>query len=397
MTTSIESGRAAGGAQGVVLLLASVMPIMAIISLVPVLPLLMREFGGVPGSQFLVPMALTIPALCVAVFSPVAGWLSDKIGRKPLLVGALLLYAAFGILPWFLDNLFQIIGARVALGLTEAVIMTVATTLIGDYFEGERREKWIAIQVAVTSVSAIVLIAIGGALGEILGSRGPFLLYLLAIPVALIALAVLFEPQPAAEGNEGSGAQFPYRVVLPLVAITLGVGIVFYTVIVQLGEILGLSGPVSPGTIGLIGAVANLCVGAGTGIFNRLKANAGPRLLALGLGLAAIGYIGAGLSGSLVTIAIFACLACMGSGILLPNMLTWTMRRLPPEMRGRGTGMWTGAFFFGQFFAPLVTAAVVGLVSGLGNALLVYAAAITVGLILTVVTFLRTQETGGAA
>ena len=60
---------------GVVILAASVMPIMAIISLVPVLPLLEREFASVPGSAFLVPMALTIPALCVALFSPLAGWL----------------------------------------------------------------------------------------------------------------------------------------------------------------------------------------------------------------------------------------------------------------------------------------------------------------------------------
>lgn len=395
MTTSAQSDRKAGSAQGIVLLLASVMPIMAIISLVPVLPLLMREFSDVEGSEFLVPIALTIPALCVAVFSPVAGWLSDKTGRKSLLVGALILYAAFGIVPWFLDDLFQIIAARVALGLTEAVIMTVATTLIGDYFEGERREKWIAIQVAVTSVSAIVLIAIGGLLGEALGSRGPFLLYLLAIPVALIALAVLFEPQGNGASKGAVPAAFPYGLILPLVAITIGVGIVFYTVIVQLGEILGLSGPISPATIGIIGAVANLCVGAGTGIFNRFKAVAGPRLLALGLFIAAMGYVGAGLSGSLVTIAIFACLACIGSGIMLPNMLTWTMRRLPTEMRGRGTGMWTGAFFLGQFVAPLVTAAVVGAVSGLANALLVYAAAITVGLIITLATLPKAKKAKG--
>ncbi|MEL0212628.1 MAG: MFS transporter, partial [Novosphingobium sp.] len=101
------TGQTAGIAQGLVILAASVMPIMAIISLVPVLPLLMHEFAPVAGSEFLVPMALTIPALCVAVFSPVAGWLSDKFGRKRLLIASLVLYAAFGIIPWFLTDLFQ--------------------------------------------------------------------------------------------------------------------------------------------------------------------------------------------------------------------------------------------------------------------------------------------------
>ncbi|RYY42149.1 MAG: MFS transporter, partial [Sphingomonadales bacterium] len=192
---------------GVILMLTAVMPTMAIIALVPVLPLLLREFADVPGAAVLVPMALTIPALCVALFSPLAGWLSDKVGRKRLLIAALVGYAGFGLLPLMLEDLRMILAARVALGVTEAIIMTVATALVGDYFTGERREKWVSIQIATASVSAIVLIAAGGALGEALGSRGPFWLYLLALPVAIAAAMILFEPAktvataPAAAGK----------------------------------------------------------------------------------------------------------------------------------------------------------------------------------------------------
>lgn len=84
---------------GLILMLAAVMPTMAIIALVPVLPLLLREFADVPGAAVLVPMALTVPALCVALFSPLAGWLSDRLGRKRLLIGALVGYAGFGRSP----------------------------------------------------------------------------------------------------------------------------------------------------------------------------------------------------------------------------------------------------------------------------------------------------------
>lgn len=374
---------AAGARQGIVILASSVMPIMAITSLIPVLPMLMREFGGEAGSEFLVPMALTIPALCVALFSPLAGWLSDKVRRKNLLVAALVLYAAFGIIPWFLDSLLQIVASRVALGLCEAAIMTVATALIGDYFDGARRERWIALQVAVGSIAAIALIAIGGALGEFLGSRGPFLLYLLALPVALAAVTILFEPAVHRHANAAKGA-FPYARVLPLVLVTLGVGVVFYTMIVQLGPVLELSGAVSPGVIGLVGAATNLGVGFGTLVFERLKAHTGPALLALGLAICAIGYAGAGLATGLAAIAAFAVVACIGSGILLPNMLTWTMRRLPPEMRGRGTGMWTGAFFLGQFLAPLVVTAMMAFAASLPNALLIYSVLVALGMIATV-------------
>ncbi len=368
--------QSAGTRQGVILLLASMMPIMAIISLVPVLPLLFKEFAGVSGSAFLVPMALTIPALCVALFSPLAGWLSDKLGRKHLLVGALVLYAGFGIIPWFLTDLFQIIGARIALGITEAVIMTVATVLIGDYFEGARREKWIALQVGFGSIAAIILIAVGGGLGELLGSRGPFLLYLLALPIALAAAIILFEPTIKSTIGNGIKAKFPFKAVMPLILTTIGVGIIFYSIVVQLGPVLGLSGEVSPATIGLIGALTNIAVAVGSVLFNKFKQNVGPRLLIVGLVLAAIGYAGISMSTTLVLLATFAILACIGSGMLLPNMLTWTMNSLPPEMRGRGMGMWTGAFFLGQFAAPIVTASIVPITGGFAETFLAYAVVI---------------------
>ena len=361
---------------GVMVMVASVMPVMAIIALVPVLPLLLKEFAAIPGHEVLVPVVLTVPALCVALFSPLAGWLADRMGRKTLLVAALLAYACFGILPWFLTDLFQILGARIALGLVEAIIMTVSTVLIGDYFEGERREKWISAQVAAASVSAIVLIAISGALAEMLGSRGPFLLYLLALPAALAAALILFEPTVTQSQAPRAGGRFPLAAVMPLALTTVFVGIAFYVVIVQLGPILQISGDVPPIAIGLIGAGCNIAVALGALLFHRSGREAGAGLLAFGLALSALGYAGAGIAGSLVPIAVCLGIASVGSGIMLPNMLTWTMRSLPPESRGRGTGLWTGAFFLGQFLAPVVAAAVTGLSGALATTLLVLAAAL---------------------
>jgi len=388
------SARSAGKPQGFILLATAVLPIMAIVSLIPVLPLLLGEFADVPSSDFLVPIALTIPALCVALFSPLAGWLSDRVGRKHLMVGALVLYAVFGILPWFLDNLFQIIAARFALGVVEAVIMTLATVLIGDYFAGERRERWIAAQIAVGSVAAIILIAIGGLLGELLGSRGPFLLYLLALPIALVAAIGLFEPEATASDAEDKAGAFPFRIVLPLSLVTFGIGIVFYTVTVQLGPILETSGPVSPAQIGLIGALCNLAVAAGSFAFHRGRQNAGPTLLAIGLAVAGLGYAGVALVPSLFVLAAGAILVCFGSGLMLPNMLAWTMRSLPAPMRGRGMGLWTGSFFLAQFLAPLVLAAFTGLAGSLSLALIVYALAAAAG---ALAAFIKTRSGQRAA
>ncbi len=357
---------------GIILILAAVMPAMAIISLVPVMPLLSQEFSSVSNSEALVPIALTIPALCVAIFSPIAGLLSDRIGRKMLLLFGLLGYAAVGIIPFFLTSLFQIIGSRFVLGIFEAVIMTVSTALIGDYFKGDTREKWIGIQIGAVSVSAIILIALGGALGEFLGSRGPFLLYLIALPIALLVFLKLFEPR-AIEKTSASGKNLPWKTLLPLLIITLAVGVFFYTVIVSLGDILLLVEEVSPAQIGLIGAAVNLGVMIAASSFIKLKGNSsGPKLLAIGFALFSIGYVGMGVSSSIAGSVTAAIITSLGAGFLLPCMLAWVMSILEAGDRGKGTGLWTGMFFLGQFVAPLVVVALSGPLAGLSNVLVFY-------------------------
>lgn len=372
-TSITNNTNSATNKHGIILILAAVMPAMAIISLVPVLPLLMQEFAHVQGSEFLVPIAMTVPALCVALFSPLAGWLSDKAGRKSVLLCALLIYALIGLLPFFLTDLFHIIVARVVLGVAEAAIMTVATALIADYFHGRARQRWVAIQIASVSLSAIVLIGIGGILGEILGSRGPFLLYLLALPIALFVWLVLFEPEHNAVAANINSPNLPWSKVLPLLFITLFVGIIFYTVIVKLGEILALTTTVTPAIIGGIGAAANIGVALGSVIFKRFKGASGPMLVSIGFMLAAIGYCGAALSGNLLLSSIFVIVACLGFGTLLPTMLTWVLKELPENVRGRGTGLWTGCFFLGQFAAPIVVTALQSQLGGLDSVLLLLA------------------------
>lgn len=383
MRSDFARSQQAGTAQGIVLLLAAVMPTMAITSLVPVLPVLQREFAEVAGSSVLVPIALTVPALCVALFSPLAGWVSDKVGRKQPLVIALALYAVAGILPWFLTDLFAIIATRVGLGIAEAAIMTISTAMIADYFEGERRERWIALQVGAASVSAIVLVALGGLLGQVLGSRGPFLLYLFGLAVAAIAALVLFEPklQTSAEqsqtaaGQAVTGAPAVLRAIWPLVMITFGIGILFYVLLVQIGPILEVTQTLEPSQVGLAAACLSGGVMVGTILFKLSNRAAGPGILAIGLCLSAIGYGGSGWFEGFAIVTAFATIGTIGAGMLLPNMLTWTLTKLAPEVLGRGTGIWTGSFFLAQFVSPLVFFAIGGLVGGIKAALLMIAAA----------------------
>ena len=54
-----------------------------------------------------------------------------------------------------------------------------------------------------------------------------------------------------------------------------------------------------------------------------------------------------------------------GSGLLLPSMVTWAVASTRFEERGRVTGLWTAAFFFGQFLTPIIMGGITAAVGSL--------------------------------
>ena len=119
-----------------------------------------------PGVEALTPIVLTAPALVIGLTAPFAGRIVDRLGRKRLLVGALVVYAFVGTAPLWLPSLQLIVVSRVLVGLTEAAIMTCCTTLLADYFHGSQRERYFGLQVVFTTVAATIFFGVGGALGR---------------------------------------------------------------------------------------------------------------------------------------------------------------------------------------------------------------------------------------
>ena len=150
--------RKAGIAQATTLIGVAMLPTLAIVSLVPNLPQLFGHFRDVPHHEILVPMVLTIPSLCIALLAPIAGWLADIWGRRPVLLVSLVFYSLLGLLPVLLDNLYEIIASRFVVGAAEAAILTVGNALMGDYFEGEERRKWLGWQTIIGPIIASLLI-----------------------------------------------------------------------------------------------------------------------------------------------------------------------------------------------------------------------------------------------
>lgn len=345
------------------LLLINCLSPMAAIVVAPSLPQMQAHFAAVPNVEFLVPIALTIPGLLVALLSPLVGILADRFGRKSLLVWAIVGYGVLGTLPLFLESLYTIIASRVALGCVEAVIVTISTMLIGDYYSGAQRQKYLALQTTFASASAILFFMIGGALGE-MGWRVPYVVY--AVPLLLAAFSQLLLWEPRAEELEreeeasGAGAQvFRPGLLLGICLITFVGAVAFMVLQIQMAYLLGGIGESSPTTAGMIASACSVMIVLGTlavHLLTRLGLRT-PHCLTLAFGLIALSFLlipGAHDSQTMLAVSLINGLGC---GLLLPTLAIWNMRELPWFRRGMGTGMWYGSYCLGMFLSPILVVA----------------------------------------
>jgi MFS family permease len=358
--------RRAGLPQLVLLLAGSCLSVLGAVLIAPVLPQMTDHFAAVPGADVLVPIVLTVPALIIGLTAPFAGFIADRIDRKRVLIIAMIGYTIFGTAPLYLDTLGAIIGSRVLVGLCEAAIMTCCTTLIADYWSGPRRSRYLGLQTLLASVSATVFLGVGGALGSS-GWRTPFWLYLAAIVLA-VPMALLIW-QPPASGRTEKLPPVPWRRLRAPCLVTLGGGIVFYALIVELSFVLDEAGVTATATIGALSALMSLATAIAAGSFAKLSGRTPRELLPVAFGLSAAGFLVIWSSGSVAVITVGAVLTGAGTGLLLPVLLTWATNGLSFAERGRGTGLWTGALFVGQFLSPLLITGLAGAVGGLRPAL----------------------------
>ncbi|MEA5455175.1 MFS transporter [Sinomonas sp. JGH33] len=350
----------------VVLLAGSCMPVLGAVLLAPVLPTMTKAFATTPGAEIMVPVVLTLPALLIALLAPVAGQIADRVGRKKLLIAAMAAYTVFGTAPLWVDSLVLVLASRVGVGVAEAAIMTVCTTLITDYYTGRDRDRYLGMQVLVATLAATAFFVVGGVLGSI-GWRAPFWLYLAAAVIAVPMALVLWEP--ARDSAKAKAAPVPWRHIAAPSAVTLFAGIVFYALIVQLPYVLTNLGVTDVGAIGAGTAVASLATAAGAISF-RFAAKAGPsRLLPAAFALAGIGLIAVWTAVSVPLALIGAVVTSAGTGLLLPTLLTWAVSGLQLEQRGRGTGIWTGVLYIGEFVSPIVLGIAASTIGGLQAAL----------------------------
>lgn len=360
MNASTTAHRVAGRAQGFTLIGLSVMPTLVIAALVSDLPQLFEHFASVPNHAFLVPMILTVPSLCVALFSGVAGIVADRFGRRRLLLVSLAAFSVLGLMPLLFDSLAAIIACRVVVGLAEASILIGCNALYGDYFAEDERKRWLGWQQTIVPFFNAGLAGAGGLLAAH-DWRSPFWLYALGLPVLWMVWRFAWEPAPASRLKSPSQGHadttpFAWGVAARIGGVTLLSSVLFFMLAIQQGRIFSAVGVQSPATIGLL--IMGVSVGAVVGamVFQRLRHWPFGTLLALSIGAYGLSFAGVSMVQGVPLGFGFSFIGHLGSSVMLPTLIAWTLASFAPEQRGRGMGVWGAVFFAGQFVsAPLLT------------------------------------------
>src|SRR5579859_7887880 len=146
----------------------------------------LAKSGGDGG--FMAQNVVTIPALVMAVGAPIVGWLASLIGKRTVLFASLPIYAIAGAAGYFSSDYLVLLISRLFVGLAAAGYVTISVASIGDYYAADQRDRLISWFAFVGGLGSLVTMEAAGLISKPLGWHAQFLLYLIALPLFLLAL-----------------------------------------------------------------------------------------------------------------------------------------------------------------------------------------------------------------
>lgn len=368
------------------ILSASALTLFALAAVAPSLPAIERAYADVPDAALLTRMVLTITALFIALSAPVSGLLLDRIGRKPVLLSALVLYLFSGTAGIWLEGLTEILISRAILGIAAGMILTSATTLIGDFYQGDARNRMAGLQVSVMVLAVAGGTTIAGYLADT-DWRLPFYLYALSLVVMPLVLFAIREPvRPARQAQSPNILMPQYRVAL------LRAGVIYLLIWVSMVSTFVIPSQ-TPFLLPEIGIPAAFVAGIAIAVFNavaaltavffrRLRDRFDNNVILAGSYLfLGVGLLLAASADGIPQAMLGMIFAGIGFGPLMPTLFAWLLAVAPPELRGRLVGGLTFFQFLGLFASPLYSQPIADRIDMTGAFAVTGLAQITFGLL----------------
>lgn len=171
----------------------------------PILPLLSREFGVAPATSGLTVSAVV---LAIALASSAYGPLSDRLGRKPVMVWSCVLLALPTLLCALAPSFAALLACRALQGLLIPGVTAVAVAYIGDQFDAAALGPMVGGFIAASVVGGLSGRVVSGLVTELLSWRATFALFSGATLLGALAMALAL---PRGRGGSGVGWVSAYR------------------------------------------------------------------------------------------------------------------------------------------------------------------------------------------
>lgn len=343
----------------------TLMAVLGVSSITPVLPTVAVVFDRTPQAVAWVIAIFTLPGV---LFTPVAGVLGDRIGRKVVLIPCLILFAVAGTACGFVRNFEALLILRFLQGTGGAALGAINVTLIGDLFSKHHRATAMGYNAAVLSVGTGVYPAVGGGLA-IFAWYYPFFLPILSLPVALTVLLLLNNPEPRVTGSlREYMAATVQSVWQPQVLLLFSIGVVTFVLIygpflAYLPFLIERSFGASSLVIGLVVSATSLSTAVAAFWIGALTRRFGSEsLVKFSFLLYAVALAGMPLAPNLAMLAIPVVIFGAANGINIPSFLTILIGFTPIEHRAAFMSLNGMVLRLGQTLGPILAGLVVAVV-----------------------------------
>lgn len=153
-------------------------------AMLPALPEIARDLTPETPNQ--AQLIVTSFVLGMGVGTLFTGPLSDAFGRRPVIIGGVLLYLVAALAARAAPTLETILVARVLQGIGSAGPRVVALAIIRDLYEGRRMAQIMSFVMMIFTIVPAAAPSIGAAIIAVVGWRGIFLAFLLFASLASV-------------------------------------------------------------------------------------------------------------------------------------------------------------------------------------------------------------------
>jgi predicted MFS family arabinose efflux permease len=322
---------------------------------IPVAPLFAAEV--LAANELGVGLAVGALSLTALVLRPYAGRLSDRRGRRPLLIGGALLYAAVTALHALAPDITVMIGLRLLLGVAEAFFFVAGFAALADLAPPGRTGE----ALSFNSLSLYLGIALGPVVGQVLLGVGGFTsAWLGAAALALLAALLATRLPETAERltTEASKAPLVHRAAIrPGLLLLSGIGVMagFFAFVALYAQDIGMT------DWSLVLLEFGLIVVGTRIVFARLPDRLPPyRLGAVALALTGVGVAVIVALPSVTGLLVGTATLAVGVAFTTPAFFTALITRVAPHERGTAMGTMSVAIDLAFGGGPLVFGLVAG-------------------------------------